>query len=132
MQEQLNSFHMFTWNVVYYYCHKSCTKWFGTNNHDGSFSTLLGIGHMTVGSVIWPICNIATLLYKCKKQVILWCGWLFLALLKLINLRTCWQGFLNRWGCGSLPLPSPAKNLCYNSLKTLFLAIVIVTVSFLF
>ena len=47
MQEQLNLFHTFTWKVVYYYCLKSGTKWFGINNHDGPFSTLLNIGHMT-------------------------------------------------------------------------------------
>ena len=106
MQEQLTPFHMFTWKMVYYYCLKSGTKWFGKNNHDGPFSTLLCIGHMTSGSVIWPMCNITTLLHKGKKQVIWWWGWLFLAFLKLIKLRTCWQGFPN-WRGAREPVCSP-------------------------
>ena len=130
MQEQLNSFHMFTWKVVYYYCLKSCRKWFGINNHDGPFSTLLSIGHMTGRSVIWPMCNIPTLLRKGNKQVIFWCGWLFLALLKLIKLHTCWWGFPNRYGWEESPLT--AKNLCYNALKTSFLSVVVAPVPFLF
>ena len=81
---------------------KRCTKWFGINNHDGPFSILLRIGHMTGGSVIWPIWP---LLHKGKKQVILRCGWFFLALLKLIKLHTCLQGFPNTWGWEEYPPP---------------------------
>ena len=85
MQEQLNSFHMFTWKVVLLLqkpWHKMIWK-----NNDDPFSTLLCIGHKTGGPVIWHMCKIPTLLHKGKKtEVILWCGWLFLALLKLIKL----------------------------------------------
>ena len=59
---------MFRWKVVYYYCLKSGTKWLGINNHDGPFSTLLHIGHMTDGSLIWTMCNIPTLYHKGKKK----------------------------------------------------------------
>ena len=73
------------------YCLKSDTKRFRINNCDCPFSTLLHIGNMTGGSVIWPMPNMPTLLQKSKrvqKQVILWCGWLFLVHLKLIKLHT--------------------------------------------
>ena len=131
MQEQLNSFHMFTWKVVYYYCLKSGTKWFWINNDDLPFSTLHYMAIWLVDQqydlcVIFPPCST-----KVKKtEVILWCGWLFLALLKLIKLHTCWWGFPNRYGWEESPLT--AKNLCYNALKTSFLSVVVAPVPFLF
>ena len=122
MQEQLNSFPN--------YCLKSGTKWFGLNNCDGPFSTLLCISHMTGGSVIWPLCNIShPAPQRIKRQVILWCGWLFLAIFKLVKLHTCWWGLPFWWGWEECPwLP---KN-CYNALKSSFLVVVIAPLPFLF
>ena len=133
MQEQLNSFHMFTWKVVYYYCLKSGTKWFWINNDDLPFSTLHYMAIWLVDQqydlcVIFPPCST-----KVKKtEVILWCGWLFLALLKLIK-RHMLAGFslMVEMGGAAPSTPPSAKNLCYNALKTFFLAVVIAHVPFL-
>ena len=96
MQEQLNQFHMFTRKLIILptiYL-KSGTKWFGINNRDGPFSTLLHIGHITGGSVIWPMCNMTHYTpHRCKKRghVVMWV--VFLAHLKLIKPHSFWQGF---------------------------------------
>ena len=73
MQVQLNPFHMFAWKVVlYYYCLEKGTK-SGKIYCNGPFSTLIHIGHVTGGSVRWPMCNIPTLLQiQTKKQRMHW------------------------------------------------------------
>ena len=99
MQEQLNQIHMFTWKLVILLLSK---KWYKMiNNHDG-----LHIGHITGGSVIWSMCNIPTLLHiDIKREVILWCGWLYLAHSKLIKLCKCWQS-LPTGRMGRVPPPA--------------------------
>ena len=42
---------------------KSGTKSFLINSQYGPFSPPLHIGHITGGSVIWPVCNIPKLLH---------------------------------------------------------------------
>ena len=73
MQVQLNPFHMFAWKVVlcYYWVEKG-TK-FGKIYCNGPFSILIHLGHVTGESVIWPMCNIPTLLQiQTKKQRMHW------------------------------------------------------------
>ena len=83
---QLNPFHMFTWKVIIFLLSKNGTKSFGINNRDDPFSTLL-----TGESVMWPMCNIPTLLdVDIKAEVILWSGWPPVAHLKLSKMPgTC-------------------------------------------
>lgn len=88
---QLNPFHMFTWKVIIFLLSKSGTKPFGINNRDDSFSTLL-----TGESVIWPMCNIPTLLdVDVKAEVILWCELPPVAHLKLSKMSGACRGI--RW-----------------------------------
>ena len=76
MQEQLNPLHMFTGRWLYYYYPKSRTKWFGINNGNGPFSTLVYVCHIIGGSVI-SICNILTLFHLDKKRghIGMWLIW---------------------------------------------------------
>ena len=69
------------------------------------FSNLLHIGHIAGGSVIWPMCNILHIVIK--RKVILWCGWVFTAHLKLIKPHICWQDVSYWWMGGVHPTSQP-------------------------
>ena len=103
-----------------YYCLKSGTKWFGINNRDGLFSTLLHIGHITSGSGIWPTCNIPTLFHIGIKRdhIVMWGGrgkgGGVLAPLKLTKLHTCWQVFRTGGMRGIPPATSQPKHFYFN------------------
>ena len=113
MQEQLNSFHLSTWKVVYYYYLKNDTKWFGINNFDGPFFTLLCIGHMTAGSVIRRICNIPTLLHNVKKtgHFVMWVA--FSSSFEVNWTSHMLVGFSLLIGMGAIP--PLVKKLCHNT-----------------